>query len=135
MTPAALHLTWPSTVDGRGEWLTLGRQPDGSWWLDARHAGRWPVGGGVERVTAFAHWLREPPPPGRYEKEFLLLDRQELGPGPQTVQPLTVEVLLGRENRGGPELLVVYLEEIQLRWEPADRHRIEEAAAGLLAAD
>ena len=130
-----MHLRWPSTVPARGsEWLTLSREPDDSWWLEALHAGRWPIGGGPGHVRAFARWLLEPAPPGRYEKEFRLLDRQQPGPGRPPVPPLTVEVLLGRERDGDHELLVVHLEEIELRWEPADRDRIAAAAAVLLEA-
>lgn len=129
-----VHLSWPSTVDDRGsEWLSLGRAPDGSWWFAALYAGRWAIDGGTPQVAAFAQWLLEPPPAGRYEKEFFLLDEQSPNAG-SSVCPLTVHVLLGRENAGGPEYLVVYLDSVGLEWESVERNELEAAATMLLDA-
>ncbi|WP_185899548.1 hypothetical protein [Streptomyces sp. WAC07061] len=85
-------------------WLAVGRDPDGGWYFDAYFLGRTPLPGGAPVAAAFARWLLAAAPEGRYEEEFLLLDGV-----PRSGSLLTVEVLLGREEAGGPEYLQVLL--------------------------
>ncbi|MGY0064155.1 hypothetical protein ACWY4P_48285 [Streptomyces sp. LZ34] len=90
-------------------WVAVGKDPDGTWWFDAYFIGRVTLRGGARRAAAFARWLLAPPPEGPYEKEFMLIDSE-----PQTGSRhiaegtlLTVEVLMGREEPGGPEFFQV----------------------------
>lgn len=95
-------------------WLAVGRDPDGTdgaWCFDAYFIGRTALAGGAPRAAAFARWLLAEAPAGRYEEEFTLVDAEpqsgsaRLSDGTR----LTVEVLLGREEAGGPEYLQVVL--------------------------
>jgi hypothetical protein len=138
-------------------WFALGTD-DGVWWFDAFFIGRAPLTGGAAQATAFARWLLEDPPPERYEKEFLLVEDEPM-PGfgitwipdgehrPVHIQNtrLTVECLLGREEVGGPEYLLVvpaghapdqgfgFQVCAELECEPLDRCQLESTAAELFA--
>ncbi|MFJ3876784.1 hypothetical protein ACIPW5_04925 [Streptomyces sp. NPDC090077] len=92
-------------------WLAVGRDPDGGWSLDACFIGRTPLPGGAPLAAGFARWLLAPAPAGRYEEEFLLLDGEPQSGSQRFADGtlLTVEVLLGRAETGGPEYLQVLL--------------------------
>lgn len=92
-------------------WLAVGKDPDGTWCFDAYFIGRTTLMGGAPRAAAFAQWLLACPPEGRYEKEFMLVDSEPQSGSRQLTDGtrLTVEILLGREEAGGPEYLQVLL--------------------------
>ncbi|AXE82256.1 hypothetical protein [Streptomyces atratus] len=92
-------------------WIAILKEPDGTWWFDAYFIGRVPLGGGAPRSAAFAQWLLATPPEGPYEKEFMLIDGERQSGLRQIADGtlLTVEVLMGREETGGPESLQVLL--------------------------
>lgn len=87
-------------------WLAVGADgTDGTWWFDAYFVGRTTLAGGAPMAAAFARWLLADAPEGRYEEEFVLVDAEPHGA--DGTRRLTVEVLLGREEAGGPEYLQV----------------------------
>ncbi|MGE7386917.1 hypothetical protein ACQKM2_15690 [Streptomyces sp. NPDC004126] len=92
-------------------WLAVGADPGGGWYLDAYFIGRTPLPGGAPLAAEFARWLLAPAPEGRYEEEFLLLDGEPQRGSRALAEGalLTVEVLLGRAEAGGPEYLQVLL--------------------------
>ncbi|MEU9718139.1 hypothetical protein [Streptomyces sp. NPDC047976] len=92
-------------------WLAVGGEPGGGWCFDAYFIGRTPLPGGAPLAAAFARWLLAAAPEGRYEEEFLLLDGEPQSGSRRLADGtlLTVEVLLGREEAGGPEYLQVLL--------------------------
>lgn len=93
------------------QWLAVGQDPDGAWYFDAYFIGRTTLSGGAPRAAAFAQWLLASPPEGRYEKEFMLVDSEPQSGSRRLADGtrLTVEILLGREEAGGPEYLQVLL--------------------------
>ncbi|MGW6855592.1 hypothetical protein [Streptomyces xanthophaeus] len=125
-------------------WLAIGEDPDGTWCLDAYFIGPTTLTGGAPRAAAFAQWLLVSPPEGRYEKEFILVDGEPQSGSRRLADGtrLTVEILLGREEAGGPEYLQVILTgEIRnyafaicapLECQPVLRAELEAAAARLL---
>ncbi|MDK9497610.1 hypothetical protein QEZ40_002551 [Streptomyces katrae] len=92
-------------------WLAVDRDPDDGWCFDAYFLGRTALPGGAPLAAAFARWLLAAAPEGRYEEEFLLLDGEPQSGSRRLADGalLTVEVLLGREEAGGPEYLQVLL--------------------------
>ncbi|WP_329383084.1 hypothetical protein OG625_20715 [Streptomyces sp. NBC_01351] len=126
-------------------WLAINKDPDGTWCLDAYFIGRTTLMGGAPRVAAFAQWLLACPPDGRYEKEFTLVDSEPQSGSRRLTDGtrLTAEILLGREEAGGPEYLQVLLSgEIHnyafavcapLECQRVLRAELEAAAARLLA--
>ncbi|MDT0547565.1 MULTISPECIES: hypothetical protein [Streptomyces] len=127
-------------------WLAVFKTLDGVWWFDAYFIGRVPLRGGVARAAAFARWLLAAPPDGPYETEFVLV-RGEPQAGTRQIAEgtlLTVELLMGREQPGGPEFLQVLLfGETPVRHlafevcapldcQPMPRAELERAATGLL---
>ncbi|MFE9796556.1 hypothetical protein ACFYRL_33040 [Streptomyces goshikiensis] len=127
-------------------WLAVGKDPVGAWCFDAYFIGRMTLNGGAPRAAAFAQWLLASPPEGRYEKEFMLLESEPQNGSRRLTDGtrLTVEILLGREEAGGPEYLQVLLSgEIgnaafevcaPLDCERVLRAELEPAAARLLTA-
>ncbi|MFK0256147.1 hypothetical protein [Streptomyces sp. NPDC090445] len=125
-------------------WLAVGKAPDGSWWFDAYSIGRVTLPGGAPRAAAFAHWLLTSPPEGPYEKEFMLIHGEPQRGSRRLTDGtrLTVEILMGREEAGGPEYLQMLLTgEIRafafevcapLECRPVPRADLEAAAARLL---
>ncbi|MEU9039475.1 hypothetical protein AB0D45_31850 [Streptomyces sp. NPDC048352] len=79
--------------------------------FDAYFIGRAALTGGAPRAAAFARWLLAAPPEGRYEDEFTLVDGEPQSGSRRLADGtrLTVEVLVGREEAGGPEYLQVLL--------------------------
>ena len=140
-------------------WFALERDEHGDWWFAAYFLGRVWLSGGAARAAEFARWLLVPPPRQRYEKDFVLLD-DEPTPGraiswlaPDATEAeriedteLTVEIMIGRDDDGGPEYLILqpsghaprqgFAFQIcaELVWEPMDRAAVERTAAALLAA-
>lgn len=126
-------------------WLAINKDPDGTWCLDAYFIGRTTLTGGAPQAAAFAEWLLACPPEGRYEKEFVLVDGEPQSGSRRLADGarLTVEILLGREEAGGPEYLQVVLSgEIRtygfavcapLECQQVLRAELEAAAARLLA--
>ncbi|MFD9081845.1 hypothetical protein [Streptomyces erythrochromogenes] len=92
-------------------WFAVGKGPDGAWFFDAYFIGRTTFHGGAPRAAAFAQWLLASPPDGRYEEEFALIDGEPQAGSRRLTDGsrLTVEILLGREEAGGPEYLQVLL--------------------------
>lgn len=92
-------------------WLEVGQDHVGAWYFDAYFIGRTTLSGGAPRAAAFAQWLLVSPPEGRYEKEFMLVDGEPQSGSRRLADGtrLTVEILLGREEAGGPEYLQVLL--------------------------
>ncbi|MFJ5804100.1 hypothetical protein [Streptomyces decoyicus] len=92
-------------------WLAVGKGPAGTWCFDAYFIGRTTLTGGALRAAAFARWLLASPPEGQYEKEFMLVDGEPQSGSRRLTDGtrLTVEILLGREEAGGPEYLQVLL--------------------------
>ncbi|MFI6054863.1 hypothetical protein ACIBCO_32855 [Streptomyces violascens] len=128
-------------------WMAIGSAPDGSWMFDTCFIGRVAMHGGASTAAAFARWILSAPSEGRYENEFRLIDgEQQIGAGPLADGTwLTVEVLMGREEHGGPEYLRLLLSgetSVQripfevcapLHCEPVPRTELQCAAARLLA--
>ncbi|MDX2394976.1 hypothetical protein ACWGHM_36635 [Streptomyces sp. NPDC054904] len=92
-------------------WLAISKDPDGTWFLDAYFIGRTTLTGGAPQATAFAQWLLACPSEGPYEREFILIDSEPQSGSRRLTDGtrLTVEILLGREEAGGPEYLQVLL--------------------------
>ncbi|EFL19548.1 hypothetical protein [Streptomyces sp. C] len=92
-------------------WLAVGRDPDAAWWFEAYFVGRTTLAGGAPLAAAFARWLLADAPEGRYEEEFVLVDDEPQSGSARLADGtrLTVEVLLGRAEAGGPEYLQVLL--------------------------
>ncbi|GAA4022205.1 hypothetical protein GCM10022247_53010 [Allokutzneria multivorans] len=138
-------------------WFALDRDARGDWWFDAYFLGRVRLSGGSEHVARFASWLLKPAVDEAYERSFVLVD-DEPDPGrpiswlaPGATEParvsdtvLTVEVMIGRDEDGGPEYLMLqpsgrapqqgFAFQIcaELVWEPMDRASVERAAVALL---
>ena len=133
-------------------WIAITKDDDESWWFDAYLLGRCRLSGGRQCVEDFARWLLAPVPEGVYETEFVLIDneRQTVGHAGALLgegQYLNIEILLGRNESGGPESLTVvatgdtgppsyraFLLFAGLECEPVDRDYLERAAAELLGA-
>jgi hypothetical protein len=142
------ELAWPQDYAGRGEeWFAIGHEPDGRWWYDGWEIGRVPIGRGAGHVAEFARWLLAERPAGRYETEFALLDGEK--PVSDFWDPtmvFTIDVLLGRQQEGDPEHLLIYPVGYfprsqtyahicdELSWEPVDRDHLRIQAAALLDA-
>ncbi|MDA5284113.1 hypothetical protein [Streptomyces sp. Isolate_45] len=92
-------------------WLAISKDPDDTWCLDSYFIGRTTLTGGAPHAAAFAHWLLACPPEGPYEKEFILIDSEPQSGSRRLTDGtrLTIEILLGREEAGGPEYLQVLL--------------------------
>ncbi|MCX4826014.1 hypothetical protein OG883_40790 [Streptomyces sp. NBC_01142] len=127
-------------------WLAVGKAPDGTWWFDAYFIGRVTLRGGAPRAAAFAQWLLTPPPEVQYEKEFILVHGEPQCRSRQIADGtrLTIEILMGREEAGGPEYLqvlpsgetprqgIAFEVCAPLECQPVPRADLEAAAARLL---
>lgn len=137
-------------------WFAIGRDGGGDWWFDAHGIGRVRLAGGAPQAAELARWLLAAPAEDRCESEFVVVDgERRSGPSitwlpdgatePVLIEDtLTVTLLRGRDDRGGPEYLQViprgdalsagfsFQIRAELDWEPVDREALEAAAARLL---
>ncbi|GAA2444540.1 hypothetical protein GCM10010191_71540 [Actinomadura vinacea] len=140
--------------DGQERHLALGRDDDG-WWFESLPGGRTALVDGAAHLAAFARWLLEPRPDGRYEKGFPLVrgapagavtERAGDGSAVPRETALDVDVYLCRDEPDGPERLLAfpsasivgtrtsYPAAPELVASPLDRPRLRSAAGALLEA-